>query len=230
MDFPADLSPEELTAQVKKAVQLNEPIILKTYTFPHEMEAYVEQVLTLFLEEVRQECLKDNVIYFVKELMVNAKKANTKRIYFIEKSLDINKMEDYRQGMKDFKSETLDNIGHYLALQEKQGLFVELRMGKKEGHILIEVLNNAVITPIEEIRMTNKIKTGKKYSSLEDVLSETVDDTEGSGLGLIILMLMMKKMGIGQKFRSILIEKRDGNTVVGVKIPLKHRMQNLNRY
>ena len=49
----------------------------------------------------------------------------------------------------------------------------------------------------------NKIKTGEKYANLEDVMSETVDDMEGSGLGLIILILMMKKMGVGEDKRKV---------------------------
>lgn len=221
MEFPVNLPLDELTARIKEVVQSKTPIVLKTYTFPHAMEVYVEQVLRLFLEEIRQECIKDYVIYFVKELMVNAKKANTKRVYFAEKSLDITNMDDYRRGMKDFKQETFGNIEHYLALQKERGLFVELRIIRKEDAVVVEVWNNTELIPVEETRMMNKIETGDKYANLEDVLSETVDDIEGSGLGLIILTLMMKKMGLPRGCQHINIEKRDGNTVVAVTIPEK---------
>jgi hypothetical protein len=216
-----DLTPEELAEQIKKTVQENCPLIVRTHTFSHSMELYVEQLLTLFLEEVRQDYIKDYVIYFVKELMVNAKKANTKRVYFIEQGLDINDMDDYREGMKHFKKRTFDNITYYLTLQKEKGLFVELHINKKRDDIVIEVWNNAEITSIEKIRIMNKLKTGEKYANLEDVMSETVDDMEGSGLGLIILVLMMKKMGVKQERRKIRIARREGNTVIGVKIPLK---------
>ena len=122
------LSAEELAGQVKKAVQENQPLIVRTHTFSHPMELYVEQLLTLFLEELRQEYIKDYVIYFIKELMVNAKKANTKRVYFIEQGLDINDMDDYREGMKHFKQRTFDDITYYLTLQKEKGLFVELHI------------------------------------------------------------------------------------------------------
>ena len=50
---------------------------------------------------------------------MNAKKANTKRVYFMEKGLDLNNDKDYELGMKTFKQETFDNIQYYLQKQKE---------------------------------------------------------------------------------------------------------------
>ena len=152
--------------------------------------------------------------------MVNAKKANTKRIYFLEQGLDINVLEDYRQGMKYFKQAAFESTEYYVNLQKEKGLFVELRISREGKSIKIEVWNNTTIAAMEEMRMMNKIKKGEQYANLEDVLGETVDDIEGSGLGLIILILMMKKIGLEKKHRKISVAKQGGNTIVGLKIPV----------
>ncbi|RKX93668.1 MAG: hypothetical protein DRP59_02285, partial [Spirochaetes bacterium] len=108
--------------KVKKAARNSIPLSIKTYTLPHETEIYLEEVLKVFLEEFGQDHLKDRLAYCMKELAVNAKKANTKRVYFKEKNLNIDNEEDYKIGMKTFKSDTLNNIDHYLELQKQAGL------------------------------------------------------------------------------------------------------------
>ena len=45
--------------KIKKAVQSGIPLTITTFTLPHEIEVYVEQVLTIFLRQVDQEKLKD---------------------------------------------------------------------------------------------------------------------------------------------------------------------------
>ncbi|WP_342632991.1 hypothetical protein [Leadbettera azotonutricia] len=82
MPAPRELVVDE--AKVKKAVQSGIPLTVTTFTLPHEIEMYIEQVIAVFLKQVDQEKLKDYIVYCVQELAVNAKKANTKRVYFIE--------------------------------------------------------------------------------------------------------------------------------------------------
>ena len=107
-------------AQIKKAARNSVPLSIKTYTLPHETEEYIEQVLGIFLEEFGQGHIKDRIAYCMKELAVNAKKANTKRVYFKQRELDINDPDQYAKGMESFKTETLDNIDFYLKKQKEQ--------------------------------------------------------------------------------------------------------------
>ena len=58
-------------------------------------------------------------------ILTNAKKANTKRVYFKEKCLDINDDVQYEEGMSTFKVDTLSNINHYLELQKQAGLYIK---------------------------------------------------------------------------------------------------------
>jgi hypothetical protein len=131
-------------------------------------------------------------------------------------------MNDYLEGMKVFKKEILNNKDHYLSLQEQQGLYIRIKLWKEGEKIKIDVSNNVQITAIEERRMMNKIKMGKQYHALEDALNEAIDDMEGSGLGLIILVLMLKKMGIRNE--KIKIDKTEEETSIGVEIPVKGKI------
>jgi glutamyl/glutaminyl-tRNA synthetase len=219
MNISSKLSVKKTEEILKTAIGLEEPVILTTCTFSHETELYTEKLLTLFFKQLKQEGIKDYVIYCVKELMGNAKKANTKRIYFREKGLDITDEEDYRKGMATFKEDTFNNIKYYLKSQKEKGLYVKLAVQIKEEMLcIIEVRNNVEMTKTELSRMENKLRLAKRFNSMEEVMTEVLDDSEGSGLGLIILILMMKKMGLDKE--NFTIKGAEGETVVRMTIPL----------
>jgi putative nucleotidyltransferase with HDIG domain len=215
------VSPEMVVDEIKikKAVQSGIPLTITTFTLPHEVEVYIEQVLTEYLKQFNQEKLKDYLVYCVQELAVNAKKANTKRVYFIEHGLDVNNSEDYKLGMTNFKQDTLDNIAHYLQLQKDKGLYIKLILQNKKDTIYIEIRNNVVITKTELIRIHDKLARSRQYNSLEDALSQVLDDSEGAGLGLVIMVLMLKKMGLNEDSFDIL--GTDTETVARIIIPLE---------
>ena len=75
--------------KIKKAAHSAIPLTITTYTLPHEIEVYIEEVLEVFLGELGQARIKDYLVYCLRELAVNAKKANTKRVYFETKGLDL---------------------------------------------------------------------------------------------------------------------------------------------
>ncbi|MDR1307708.1 MAG: HDOD domain-containing protein [Treponema sp.] len=213
-------------AKIKKAVQSGIPLTITTFTLPHEIEVYIEQVLLIFLKQVDQEKLKDYVVYCVQELAVNAKKANTKRVYFTERGLDLSNPEDYKLGMTTFKEDTLNNIAPYLQLQKDKGLYIKLIFQVKKNIVYIEVRNNIAITKMELVRIHDKLARSRQYNNLEDALSQVLDDSEGAGLGLVILVLMLKKMGLDEDCFDI--TGTDTETIARIIIPLdKTRLENL---
>jgi len=214
-------------SKIKKAVQSGIPLTITTFTLPHEIEIYIEDVLTVFLREVDQSKLKDYLIYCVQELAVNAKKANTKRVYFIERGLDLGNPNDYKEGMTHFKENTLNNIGHYLQLQKEKGLYIKLVLQIKKNVIHIEVRNNVEITRIESIRIHDKIARSRQFNNLEDAMMQVLDDSEGAGLGLVILALMLKKIGLDDDCFDIF--NNDKETIARIMIPLDQaRIENLS--
>ena len=213
--------------KVKKAIRSGIPLTITTFTLPREIEMYIEQVLTVFLKQVDQEKLKDYVVYCIQELTVNAKKANTKRVYFTERGLDLTNNDDYKEGMAHFKENTLSNIAHYLQLQKEKGLYIKVILQIKNNIIYVEVRNNVAITKTELIRIHDKLARSRQYESMEDALSQILDDSEGAGLGLVILILMLKKMGLDEDCFDIL--GTDKETIARLIIPLEQtRVENLS--
>lgn len=206
--------------KIKKAIQSSIPLTITTYTLPHEVETYIEDILAKFLSELGYEHLKDHLAYCIRELAVNAKKANTKRVFFTERGLDIEDPDDYKEGMLNFKTTTLENIGHYLQLQKDKGLYVKIIYFAQGNRILFEVRNNVVATKTELVRIQDKLARSRQYHTLEEALTQVLDDTEGAGLGLVILILMLKKMGLDDD--SFDITTSETETISRISIALSN--------
>ena len=203
--------------KIKRAARNSIPISIKTFTLPHETEEYMERILEVFLQEFGQDQLTSRIGYCMKELAVNAKKANTKRVYFQEKSLDINDPKQYENGMERFKQETLDNIGFYLQKQKDAGLYVKVVYHAKGNSFTMSIRNNSRISRKEQIRVYDRIARSRAFDSMEEALSSVLDDSEGAGLGIVILVLMLKKMGLDEDAFDIDVEGDE--TVARITLP-----------
>ncbi len=210
-------------SKVKMAIRAGIPLSITTYTLPHEMELYMDSVLAAFLEELNQHQMIEYLTYCLNELVTNSKKANTKRIYFKEKKLNILDKDEYEQGMKSFKEETLNNIKYYLKLQKEAGLYVKLILQTRNNKIKIEVRNNVELTVEEYKRMHDKLSRAQQYTSVDQALAQVLDETEGAGLGLIIMILMLEKIGLSEENFQILCE--NGETITRIILSLNEKTQ-----
>ena len=145
----------------------------------------------------------------------------------MERGLDLSQPNDYKEGMSGFKEHTLSNIAHYLQLQKEKGLYIRLILQIKNNIIFIEIRNNVAVTKTELIRIHDKLARSRQYNSLEEAMAQVLDDSEGAGLGLVILVLMLKKMGLDEDCFDIL--GTDKETIARLVIPLEHtRLENLS--
>jgi len=208
--------------KIKKAIQSGLPLTITTYTHPKEIEIYIEEVINAFLKQLNQIKLKDYIVYCVQELVINAKKANTKRVYFKERGLDINNDNDYNMGMKNFKEDTIGNIAYYLQQQKEKGLYIKVILQVKRNTIIIEIRNNVTANKMEQLRIQDKMARSRQYDNLEDALSQVLDDSEGAGLGLVILVLMLRKIGLDDEAFSI--KTKNNCTIASISIPLDKAM------
>lgn len=221
--MPAEKKIELDLSKVKMAIRAGIPLSITTYTLPHEMEVYMDSVLRAFLEELNQNQMIEYLTYCLNELVTNSKKANTKRIFFKEKNLNIFDKTDYETGMQSFKMETLNNIKYYLKLQKSAGLYVKLILQTRNNKIKIEVRNNSELTVEEYKRMHDKLSRAQQYTSVDQALANILDDTEGAGLGLIIMILMLEKIGLTEENVQILCE--NGETITRIILPLNEKTQ-----
>jgi hypothetical protein len=204
--------------KVLKALSEGKPLTIKTYTFLPKSQLYIDQMLEIFLEGLGIPFVMEQISYCVKEMAVNAKKANTKRLYFADKGLNPHDEKDYAVGMKNFKAEMLQKQAYYLRRLKEENLYVKVELLHRKGLVSVAVRNNVPLLPAEETRIREKIAKAYSYNTLEDAFSDMLDESEGAGLGILVLVLMLKKLGFAGDFFQVYT--LNGDTVARLILPL----------
>jgi len=204
--------------QIQMAIREGKIISITTYSYRSDERKYIDSILDLYLEEAGREDLKNQLSYCIHELAGNAKKANTKRVYFAEKGLSIDNEAEYYVGMNNFKEETVRNIDYYIDKLKEHGLYMKFQFQKNRSHIKIAVRNNSPLTRIEKDRIEEKISASKKYKNMVEAYALIEDSSEGAGLGLVMMLLMLRGLGLTEHALSV---NGDGSeTVALIRIPL----------
>ena len=86
-------------------------------------------------------------------------------------------------------------------------MYIKLILHKRQYN-KIEIRNNSPLTVFEYKRMHDKIARSHEFGSVEEAFVHFIDETEGAGLGLIILTLMLKKVGVGENFQIASEERK----------------------
>ncbi|WP_028974727.1 HDOD domain-containing protein [Spirochaeta cellobiosiphila] len=174
--------------------------------------------LQAYLEEIGRSGLHSHLEYALNELVMNASKANTKRLFFKSNELDIHNPDHYAKGMRSFKSKVFDHFEDYEEMHVKEGLYIKVDMAVQDGFLSIDVENNSPFTPEEIARIGDRVKMARKFSDLTEVLAFGFDEEEGAGYGLIMIILMLRKINLDEK--SLLFHKDDHISRVSLRIPL----------
>lgn len=206
-------------AKVAHAARQGIPLVVRTHTLPPSTEHDLEEILGLFLAEMGRESLKDRLAYCLRELTGNAKKANTKRAYFHDRGLNLDDPDDYDRGMGEFKATTLGNIDHYLEVQKSLGLVIKVTFLIRHQVLHIAVRNNAPILAVELARAHGRLDRSWGFDAVEDAVVDLLDDSEGAGLGIGILVLMLRKMGLDR--RSFRLEAVGHETEALLSVPME---------
>jgi putative nucleotidyltransferase with HDIG domain len=128
--------------------------------------------------------------------------------------------------MQTFKKDTIENIGYYLMLQKEKGLYIKLLLTSRNDSIQIEVRNNAVISRTELIRIYDRLARSQQFKSMEEAFSQVIDDTEGAGLGIVVMVLMLRKMGLDKNAFNITCTETE--TIAKITVPFdKARLETI---
>lgn len=163
----------------------------------------------LFLAEI--------ISTILKELLMNAVKANAKRLFFQRRNLIIENLQHYKLGMSEFLNEVTYKWDEQKDFIEESEYYVRLEILPSEESLGFRVTNNSSILPEELERIKKRIESAKKYNDLSDAFLDLSDNQESAGLGIILTQVLLKNSGIGtEKFR---IDSDEKQTVASLDIP-----------
>ena len=151
----------------------------------------------MFLAAAGMHGLKNKLSYCIHELAGNAKKANTKRLFFRDRKLNIDNPFDYTAGMALFKAEMIQRADYFQQRLRDENLYVTFQFRTVRNGVQITVRNNAEITTDEQRRIRQKLAIVERFNCLADAYSISEDNAEGAGLGIVMMLFMLKTLGFG---------------------------------
>ncbi|WP_040506712.1 hypothetical protein [Leptospira wolbachii] len=211
----------EFCTSVDRAVALGKKVSMITYVMGDIGEAKLKYILFRILGSVGREDLMELFYTAAKELIVNSTKAAIKRIIFGELKLNIQNLQDYEEGMKFFKSSLNERkFPAYKKQMRESGLFVKITCIYKKDKINLEIRNNFPLLPIEAERVKEKFINAKKYDNLFEFFMEHGDSTEGAGMGITMVEILLSQSGFDRRLLSIYSSERKKETVARVEVHL----------
>lgn len=157
------------------------------------------------------------------ELLNNALKANYKSIYFEDYDPSKKGSIDYPTALKLFKLEIgrKEHILQRLADSRKLSADVVYRLIDDTLQITVE--NRLEMTPDEYRNITRKFENAQSCRSLTEyfILNEHDPFREGAGLGLVLVMMILKSLGMSSSALSI--RSADGLTSASIIVPLNEQ-------
>ena len=188
---------ESLSKQIHEAIDEGQPIKVRVYALLAKTEEELNLIVTRILRRFGRENLVGAVYTCVKELALNGAKANIKRILFLENQIDINSDVDYEKGMTLFRSRLNEKwILEYANKAKDQNYYVDVAFNFNDERLIIEVENNSALSEKEDKRIREKFNKGSQYDNIAEFYMDTQDTTEGAGMGITLILMLLKAEGI----------------------------------
>jgi hypothetical protein len=170
-------------------------IVLRSFDLNEGSKGKIEFALRWIAERYKCNALASVMYACVKEFLFNGIKANVKRVLFDLNRINIFIEDEYDKGMKIFKENlSPEKIKGFLPLMKGHGLYTDLGIEHAHDAIILLVTNNVLMTDFEVARIQKKYASLKDFDNLGEFFEEYADETEGAGLGISMVMIMLKNL------------------------------------
>lgn len=208
--------------EVDSAISREIPISLITYVLTPKGEKKLKYIIQGILTRYDRLDLTELLYTSSKELIVNATKAAIKRILFKESKLNIESLDDYSRGMESFHSSLSDKkFPFYREKMKEHDLTIKVTFFFNEHRIILKILNNFQLTDQEEKRVREKFRISRDFDNLFEFFMKFGDSTEGAGLGITMVEILVAQSGFDRHLFTIYSKKGISQTVARVEIPLR---------
>jgi putative nucleotidyltransferase with HDIG domain len=203
--------------KIYEKINSDEPIKINFKYVSEDILMLINGIITRILGKKDLLYLLYSLITIMRELVVNSLKANAKRVFFENSRLDIDDPAQYTKGMALFKEKIIGDfefIKSDIIKSEKSILFC---VTPGESGIIFTVKNSTPIHVSEQERINKRIAIAIQNDNFGDIYTHLEDDSEGAGLGIALIIMFLKSMGIPPA--SFKLKSDDKVTIATIEIP-----------
>jgi hypothetical protein len=211
---------EGFKTSISRAIEKGTRINFQTHVLGDSGEDRLKYIIESILNHYNRIDLMDLMYTAAKELIVNSTKAAIKRILFEEKGILDSEEEIQESVMTEFKESLTDKkFPYFRKVMKDKDLRVNIIFSFNSNRILMKVINNFEILPKEEKRIREKFVNAKKYDNLFEFYMDHGDNTEGAGMGITLVEILLMQSGFDRHLFTIYSYNGTG-TVARVELPL----------
>ncbi len=208
--------------RVSEGIESNKTISLITYVLGEIGEAKLKYIILSILEKYGKLDLMDLLYTCAKELIVNSTKAAIKRLAFLEMGIDPNDNLQYESFMNSFKDNLTDKkFPYYRSKMKENGFYIKIKIFYDKKRIVLRIINNFPLLQKEEERIREKFIKSKKYDNLFEFYVDHGDNTEGAGMGITMVEILLAQSGFDRHIFTIYSSKIKRETVAKLEIPMQ---------
>ncbi|HCL55532.1 MAG TPA: histidine kinase [Spirochaetia bacterium] len=208
----------DVEKNIQIAINSGQTIRVISYSMSDDIEKKIDAIIENILVKYGQPDHKSFIYTVIKELAINGTKANLKRIFFEEKGLNIHDEKDYEAGMQQYKEVMTEEMAViYGQKAREKGLYVKISFFHEPDGLRIEIINSTKMTPQEEKRLRDKLAKTMTYNDLMEFYMDNADNTEGAGMGMALIITLMKSSEIDPNLFRIMSQEE--STIARIEIP-----------
>ncbi|MGL4370194.1 MAG: hypothetical protein ACRCUT_11085 [Spirochaetota bacterium] len=217
---------------IRNAADQGKSLRLITYAVSEKTELRIKEALHSYLGLYDCDELHGSLYTVIKELLINAVKANFKNIYFESGKPAAGGAAalKYETALKLFRLEMGRNEAEHLErIAREKNISANLFFSCESGVLFIEIENPASMSAVEYENICRKLDYARHCENISDYFLEETDDPnkEGAGLGLILIIMILKSLGLGEMNFSI--RSSGGITKAAITIPLDSETMRIYR-
>lgn len=212
---------DDFRKKVLEGLNAGKTISMITLVLGDSGEAKLKFILTELLERFGKVDFLEMLYTCTKELILNSTKAAIKRLEFIEAGANPENPEEYERLMKSFKDTLTDKkFPHYKAKMKECGFYTKIKFDHNHERIIIKIINNFPLLKKEEERIREKFIKAKKYDNLFEFYLEHADSSEGAGMGITMVEILLAQSGLDRHLFTIYSSQMKKETVAKLEIPI----------
>ncbi|MFC1671163.1 hypothetical protein ACFL20_12300 [Spirochaetota bacterium] len=206
--------------EITKKIKMGDAIIIEFPVINESIQGLLHFIIDEILKYYKRLDLTECIYSAIKELIINGIKANIKHIIFKEYNVDANNEKSMIEGLKVLKKLMTEKNFHELEKKARENdLKVKIDFLHDKERVIAIVENNSEMSKYEDKRIREKFKKALNYESIADYYMDGVDDSEGSGIGITMVVLLLKGSNIDP--HSFTIDtKEDKLTRARIEFPI----------
>ncbi|GBF51713.1 GHKL domain protein [Leptospira ryugenii] len=176
-------------------------------------------ILRKTLEHYDQTELFELIYTACKEFVMNSTKAAIKRIVYDDLKSESSTPETTAI-LSSLKSNFFkDHFSYFKSKMKEKKIHTTIDFEANVERMIVTVTNNFALLPNEETRIREKFQLAKEFDNLPEFFQKHADETEGAGLGITLIGIMMAQYGIDRRYLTIFSDPKNNFTVARLEIP-----------